>query len=100
MEDFLATIRPRLEDMVGHSGAVTPKSILCPPNFVVLRKNCFKHLIIIKIFPKSVFPPPKTLKPGYWPSSAKIVSAIRIFCFEVHSASRHSITSIFFIKHH
>jgi len=25
---------------------------------------------------------PQTLKPGYGPSSAKIVSAIRIFCFE------------------
>jgi len=30
--------------------------------------------------------------PGYGPGYTKIVSAIRIFCFEVHSASRCSIT--------
>ena len=36
---------------------------------------------------------PQTLKPGYGPDSANIVSAIRIFCFEGHSASRCSITS-------
>jgi len=35
----------------GHSGTVTPKSILCPPNFVVLRKICVKHMTKIKIFP-------------------------------------------------
>ena len=44
--------------------------------------------------------PPQTLKPGYGPDSAKIASAIRIFCFEDHSASRCSITSkTFFINH-
>jgi len=36
--------------------------------------------------------PPLTLKPGYGPDSAKIVSAIRII-FEGHSASRCSILS-------
>jgi len=51
MEDFLAMVLPRPADTVGHSGAVTPKSFLCPPNFVVLRKICFKDLINIKIFP-------------------------------------------------
>ena len=35
----------------GHSGAVTSKSCLCPPNFVVLRKMRFKHMIKTKIFP-------------------------------------------------
>jgi len=30
--------------------------------------------------------PPQTLKPGYGPGSAKIVSAIRIFCFEGYSS--------------
>ena len=35
---------------------------------------------------------PQSLKPGYEPGSAKIVSTIRIFCFEGHSASRCSIT--------
>jgi len=36
---------------------------------------------------------PQILKPGCGPGSAKIVSAIRIFCFEGHSVSRCSITS-------
>jgi len=36
---------------------------------------------------------PQTLKPGYGPDSAKIVSTIRIFCFEDDSDSRCSITS-------
>jgi len=34
----------------GHSETITPKYFLCPPNFVVLRKVCFKHMIKIKIF--------------------------------------------------
>jgi len=42
--------------------------------------------------------PPQTLKPGYGPGSAKIVSAIRMFYFEAHSASRCSITELFFIN--
>jgi len=39
---------------------------------------------------------PQHLKPGYGPGSAKIVSAISIFCFEGLSATRCSIT--FFYK--
>jgi len=35
---------------------------------------------------------PQTLKPVYGPGSAKILSAIRIFCFEGHSDSRCHIT--------
>jgi len=31
-------------------GAVLTKFLLCPPNFVVLQKNCFKH-VIRKSFP-------------------------------------------------
>jgi len=50
MEDFLVTVLPRPADRVWHSGAVTPKSCLCPPNFVVLRKISFKYMIKIKIF--------------------------------------------------
>jgi len=38
VENLLATILPRPANTVGHSGAVTPKSFLCPTNFVVLRK--------------------------------------------------------------
>ena len=92
---------PMPADAVGHAGAVAPKSFLWPPNFVVLSKICFKHLIKIKIFPhKNVFPPPQTLKPGYGPGSAKIVSVIRIFQYETYSASRCSITQLFFMNHH
>ena len=32
----------------GHSWGVTPKSLLCPPNLIVLRKICFKHMIKLK----------------------------------------------------
>ena len=100
MEDFLATVLPRPADTVGHSGAVTQKSFLCTPNFVVLRKICFKHMINIRIFPpQKCILPIQTLKPGYKPGSDKIVSVLRIFCFEGHSASRCSITSkTFFYK--
>ena len=75
-------------------GVSYPKSVFVPQNFVVLRKNCFKHMIKIKMFlPQKCILPPQALKPGYGPGSTKIVSAIRIFCFEVHSVSRCSITS-------
>jgi len=57
----------------GHSGAVTPKSFP-PPHFVVLRKNCFKHMIK-KPSPLKIYFLPKTLKPGYRPVSGKTVSA-------------------------
>jgi len=43
---------------------------------------------------------PPTLKPGYGSGSAKIVSAIRIFCLEGHLPSRCSITKLFFMNHH
>jgi len=52
-----------------------------------------------KYLPLKMYFATQTLKPGYWPGSAKIVSAIRIF-FEGHSASRCSIISKnFFINH-
>jgi len=35
----------------GHSGAVPPKFLLCPPNFLVPRKICFKYIIKTKIVP-------------------------------------------------
>ena len=41
---------------------------------------------------------PQTLKPGYGPGPAKVVYAIRISCFEGHSATRCSIT--FFVNNH
>jgi len=92
MEDFLATVLPRSADTVGHSGAVTPKSFLFPPNFVVLRKICFKHMIKMKVFPpKNVFSP-QTLKLGYGPGSAKIVSVIRIGYFVLKAIRSRDVT--------
>jgi len=41
VEDFLATILPRPADTGGIRGKLPPKSFLCLPNFVVLRKICF-----------------------------------------------------------
>jgi len=90
MEDFLVTVLPRTADKGRrHSRAVTPKYLFTPLNFVVLRQNLLKHVIKTKYFLKIEFAPPKNLKPYYGPVSAKIVSAIRIFCFEGHSASRY-----------
>jgi len=40
---------------------------------------------------------PQTLKPGYGPDSAKIVSLIRTFYFKGYSASRCSVTSKTFL---
>ena len=43
-----------------HSGAVPPKFLLCPPNFCVPRKVCFKNIIKTKIVaPKNAFCPTK-----------------------------------------
>jgi len=79
--------------------AVIPKSFWCAQNFVVIRNICCKHVIKTKYLPLKMYFATQTLKPGYWPGSAKIVSAIRIF-FEGHSASRCSIISKnFFINH-
>jgi len=76
-----------------------PQSFLCPPNCVVLRTICFKHMIKQNLSPLKMYFAPQTLKPGYGHGSAKIVPAIRTFCFEGHSASRCSITSkTFFYK--
>ena len=84
MEDFQAMVVPRPADMgVGIRGQLPPNIFCAPTNFVVLRKICFKQMIKPKIFPppKSIFCP-QTLKPGYVPDSAKIMSAIRIFCLK------------------
>jgi len=40
VENFLATVLPRPADTGENPGAVTTKSFLCPPKFVVLRKIC------------------------------------------------------------
>ena len=78
----------------GAFGVSYPQIFFVPPKFCFAQKYLFQAFVVIKI---KIFPPikmysPQTLKPGYRPGSAKIVSAIRIFCFEVHSTSRCSIT--------
>jgi len=83
----------------GAFGGVIPKSF-CPPEFCCAQKNLFwtyeKHKNLPPI--KMQFPS-QTLKPGYGPGSAKIVSEIGIFCFEGHSAWRCSMTwKTFFYK--
>jgi len=50
MGDFLATILPRPAD-TGEFGAVAPQIFFVSPNFVVLRKICYKHTIKTKILP-------------------------------------------------
>ena len=93
VENSLATILPRPADTVRHSEELTPKSfyasqiLLCSEKFVL---NIWSKQLY---FPLKNVSSPQTLKPSYGPDSAKIVSAIRIFCFEGHSASRCSITS-------
>jgi len=51
--------------MEGHSGEVPPNLFCATPNFVLLRKLCFKHTIITKICPTEMYLPPQNLKPGY-----------------------------------
>jgi len=87
MEDFMATVPPRPADTGGIWRQLLPNLFCASPNFVVLRKVCFKHIIITKIFPLKVYVTTQTLKLGYGSGSAKTVSTIRIFCFEGHSAS-------------
>jgi len=45
MEDFLATILPRPADKGGIRGKLPPNLFCAPPDFVVLRKICFKHMV-------------------------------------------------------
>jgi len=51
MEDFLVMILPMLVDTGGIRGQLPLNIFLCPSNFGVLRKICFKHMIKSKIFP-------------------------------------------------
>ena len=82
-----------------------PQIFFMPLEFCCAQKNCFKHMITTNLShnnknlsPMKCILPSQTLKPGYRPCSVKIVSAIRIFYFESHSASRCSITSKNFFK--
>jgi len=77
----------------GNSEAVTLKSFLCLIKFCCAQKNLFQTCDKNRnLSPLKMCFSPKKLKPGYRPGSAKIVSVIRIFCFEGQSASRCSIT--------
>jgi len=91
--EVLVTVLPRPED-TGEFDSSSPQIFLCTPKFCCSQKNLLWTYDKNKIFfPYKCILLPQTLKPGYGPGSAKIVSAIRIFCFEGHSASRCSITS-------
>jgi len=50
MEDFLATVLPRPTDK-GAFGGIYPQIFFVPPKFYCTQKNCFKHMIKIKILP-------------------------------------------------
>ena len=98
-EDFLATVLPMSTDIRGIWKQFSPNLFCAPTNFVVLRKICFKRIITTNLSPLKMYFLPQILKPGYGPGSAKIVSAIRIFCFEGHSASRcRKSRKVFFYK--
>ena len=64
-ENFLTTVLPRPAD-TGVFGAVTHKPFLWPPNFVVLRKICFKHMI----YKQKSFP----LKMYFFPPNVKLMA--------------------------
>ena len=78
-----------------------------PPNFLCLSKFCCAQKKLLskydehkKLSPLKLYSPP-TLQPGYESGSAKIVSTMRIFCFEGHSVSRcHIMSKTFFINYH
>ena len=96
---FLRRFCPGLQTRGGVRGQLPPnlfcalQLFFCSEIFV-----CFIWYKQKSFPPKNDFPP-KALQPGYVRDSDKIVSAIRIFCFEGHSASRCSITSkTFFYK--
>jgi len=57
---FAAPVACRPVATGGHSGAVPPKFLLCPPKFSCSQKICFKNVIKTKIVPpKNVFYPSK-----------------------------------------
>ena len=88
MEDFLATVLPRSAD----TGGSSPKPFCAPQILLFSEKFVSNVWLKLKSFPHKIYFAPQTSKSGYEPGSAKIVSAIRLFCFEVHSASRCGIT--------
>ena len=51
----------------GHSGAVPPEFLLCPPKFCCAQKNLFWTYSKLKILPpQKCVVPHQILKPGYW----------------------------------
>jgi len=74
-------------DTRGIRGQLPPHLYCAPKICCALDEN--KNFSHLKIYCSL-----QALKPGYVPGSAKIVSAIRIVCFEGHSAK------LFFINHH
>jgi len=78
-----------------------PQILFYLPNFAVLRKYCFEHMIKTKIFPPlKCIVSPQTLKPAQGLLLTKLCLQLT-YIFEGHSASRCSITSkTYFINHH
>ena len=84
MEDFLATVCRGPQTRWGIRGQLPP-NLFVPPKFRCTQKNLFQtHDKHLNLSPTTIYFAPQTLKPGYGPGSAIIVSAIRIFCFEGH----------------
>ena len=100
MEDFLASVLPRPADKGGNRGR-SPQILFYLPNFAVLRKYCFEHMLKTKIFPPlKCIVSPQTLKPAQGLLLTKLCLQLT-YIFEGHSASRCSITSkTYFINHH
>ena len=83
MEDFLVTVLPRPAYTGGIRGQLPP-NLFCAPQILLCSEKFVSNIWQkLKSFPhkKCILPP----KPQNGFVSAKIVSAIRIFCFEVYS---------------
>jgi len=96
MEDFLATVLPTAQAGThgGHSGTVSSKSFLYPPNFVVLRKICVKD----KSFPPKMYFLPQTLKPVL--VLPKLCLQLRYFGLKAIWSRDVACRKLFFINHH
>jgi len=85
----------------GAFGGSYTQIFLVPSEILLYSEKLVLNMTNQKSFPPEMYFTPKTENHGYGPGSAIIVSAIKVFCFEGHLASRCSITSkTFFINHH
>jgi len=71
-----------------HGGSETFQIFLCPPNFVVPRKNCFKQIMKAKDLPPKLYFLPQTSKPVCGPGPVARRNAHHItFCVSEWSGS-------------